>query len=111
MFPIGYVASSNRHFTDPFGSCTVPRPFSASIDATVYEYRLDPIRYAWEHCNLGVSFPSLLARSTGPSRKPSGQSAADRAPVLVEVDPEASGVRAARHSLIVGPRPHRNAKP
>ena len=80
-------------------------------DVTFYDNRVDPIRYAWERCNPGVSFPSLLARSVGPSPTVTGQSAARRAPVLVHVDPEISAVRAALHSLIVGPRRHRNGEP
>jgi len=32
-------------------------------DASMYKHKLDPIRYAWEHCNPGVPFPSALGRS------------------------------------------------
>jgi len=64
--------------------------------------RVDPIRYAWEHCNRGVSLPNVLVRSTGPAPL-----AASRATPIAQPASEAATLRAAVHSLIVSGTPRR----
>ena len=32
----------------------------AGILGRMYEYKVDPVRYAWERCNPGVTFPEVL---------------------------------------------------
>ena len=67
----------------------------------MYESRVDPIRYAWEHCNSGVSLPSVLVRSTGPSPLAAGFSTSNRATPPALAASDAATARAALHSLIV----------
>jgi hypothetical protein len=70
----------------------------------VFESKVDPIRYAWERCNRGVSLPAVLARSTGPA--PMGSSLSSyRAPAVAIPVSALAAARAAVHSRIVGDGP------
>ena len=64
---------------------------------------VDPVRYAWERCNLGVSFPAVLARGLGPVPGTLSRSSPWRAPDFVQTIAESDVVRRALHSLIVSP--------
>ena len=70
----------------------------------MYEGRVDPIRYAWERCNRGVSLPAVLARSTGPAPMASSLSSY-RTPAVDIVVSAIATARAAIHSRIVGHGP------
>jgi hypothetical protein len=70
----------------------------------MYECRVDPVRYAWERCNLGVSFPALLARGLGPAPAALSLSSPWRTPNFVQTISQSDVIRQAFHSLIVGPR-------
>jgi len=67
----------------------------------LYRGRVDPIRYAWEHCNRGVSLPGALVRSTGPAPTV-GLSASTS---VAQAAAAAATIRAALHSLIIRGRP------
>ena len=72
---------------------------------------VDPVRYAWERCNLGVSFPAVLARGIEPVPGTLSPSSPWRAPNFVQTIPESDIVRRALHSLIVGPRTRPKTQP
>ena len=80
-------------------------------DTTMYECRVDPVRYAWERCNVGVSFPEVLARGLGPLPSALSLSSPWRTPNFVQAVAGVATVRAALHSLIVGPRTRPKALP
>jgi hypothetical protein len=64
-----------------------------SLDKSV-----DPILYAWRHCNEGIALPLTLARSM------------PRAPVVRQLDDISEAARQATHSQIFRRRP-RAAEP
>ncbi len=68
----------------------------------MYQYRVDPIRYAWELCNVGVSFPGVLGKSPGASPFVPGLTSPWRASTLTQDLSGDAAVRAALPSLIVG---------
>ena len=63
---------------------------------------IDPIHYAWECCNRGVSLPSALRmKNTGVSPLASSLSSAGRIPTAASVSPEEAAARAATHSRLL----------
>ena len=81
------------------------------VDTAMYEYRVDPVRYAWERCNLGVSFPAVLARGLGPAPAALSLSSPWRAPNFVQAISQGDVIRRTLHSFIVGPRTRPKASP
>ena len=60
---------------------------------------MDPVRYAWERCNLGVSFPAVLAKGLGPVPGTLSPGSPWRAPVFVQTIGETDVVRRALQSV------------
>lgn len=51
-------------------------PGTSSVETTMYQYRVDPIRYGWERCNRSrVSLPAVVGRGPGQSPSVSSPSA------------------------------------
>lgn len=73
----------------------------------MYEYKVDPVRYAWERCNVGVSFPGVLGTRAGPTISAPGVWSPWRQAMLVHAASGVDTIRRAFHSLIVGRRPPR----
>lgn len=71
--------------------------------------RVDPVRYAWVHCNPGIPFPSVIARTVvvDPSTARVGGEATAAKVMAAKVS---QAIRAAAHSGIVRrrmPRPRK----
>jgi hypothetical protein len=61
---------------------------------------VDPVRYAWEGCNLGIPFPAILGRnvfSPGMAALASGD-----AELVTETFAESKAVQAALQAFVIG---------
>ena len=77
----------------------------------MYESLVDPVHYAWERCNRGVSLPAALRlKNTGGSPLASSLSNAWRIPTAPPVSPAQAAERAAIHSWMLGRGPLRQKK-
>jgi len=65
------------------------------------EDRIDPVRYAWERCNRGVSLPDVLVKGVGPSPFVSASTSGRTTAVSHTAFGEAT-VRAALHAFAGG---------